>query len=339
MVLNDNRVATQFISSLFDECIPAYRYDGREPAEDWQKRARTRLWELLCLDAMLPCEDDCFAIVDEFDLPSGHVKEFTFQSEPGYVVPGYILLPHGWQGEQLPVCLCLQGHSDGMHNSLAMHPDRSPNPQKGDRDFMVRAVREGYVGVCIEQRYMGRTGSVNNTPGCSVQRQALPTLLLGRTAIGERVWDIMRLIDALEKHVPYADTEQLVCLGNSGGGTATFYAACIEQRIRYAISSCAFCTYKDSIVDIPHCACNYIPGIARDFDMGDLAGLVAPRNLVIVNGNEDAIFPDHGVRKAYAVAESLFAELGGNIALVTGEGGHQFYADPAWKMLHRFAKS
>ena len=33
-----------------------------------------------------------------------------------------------------------------------------------------------------------------------------------------------------------------------------------------------------------HCTCNFIPRIANHFDMGDIAGLIAPRGLVIVNG-------------------------------------------------------
>ena len=38
--------------------------------------------------------------------------------------------------------------------------------------------------------------------------------------------------------------------------------------------------------------CNYVPGILTQFDMGDIAGLIAPRPLVIVNGaKDDGIFP------------------------------------------------
>lgn len=336
MAPENNSVSLNYIKQAFPALTPLLRYTDAEDAGAWQQHAYARLWSLLGLEYMHSCSDDAFCVVEEFDLPAGHVMAFTFQSEPGYTVPGYLLLPHGWQGETLPACLCLQGHSSGMHNSLEMELDRSPNPQEGDRDFMVRAVKEGYVGVCIEQRYMGRCGSHDGAPGCSGGGQAAATLLLGRTAIGERVWDVMRLIDTLEKHVPFADTTDLVCLGNSGGGTTTFYAACIERRIKHAIPSCAFCTYKDSIVDIRHCACNYVPGIAREFDMGDLAGLIAPRDLIIVNGNEDPIFPDSGVREAYAVAKRMYAALGGNLALVTGDGGHRFYADPAWEALHRF---
>lgn len=338
------RAALDFDNRLFDNIVPAYRYDGKETMESWQDRAYKRLYELLGLDKMIKPADDMFKTEPEFEMYGIKVVPFSFQSEEGYFVPGYIALPKDHKGETLPLCLCLQGHSTGMHNSLYMNIDRTPMTEEskdyiddGDRGFCNRAVAEGYAAVCIEQRYMGLTGTYKEKPGCS-GLQSMASLLMGRTAIGCRVWDVCRLLDTIEKNLGYIDTQNTVCMGNSGGGTATFYAACIEKRIKYAMPSCAFCTYKDSIVNIRHCACNYIPNIAYDFDMGDLAGLIAPRDLVIVNGKVDNIFPDFGVHKAYDTAERMFEKFGGNIALVTGDGGHRFYADPAWKQLHKFEK-
>jgi dienelactone hydrolase len=342
--MEDNRIALDFDSNLFEKIKPAFRYDGKESMESWQNRAYKRLWELLGLDRMEKPKDDKFSTEPEFEVYGIKVIAFSFQSEEGYFVPGYITLPKDHKGEKLPLCICLQGHSTGMHNSVYMNYDRTPMTEEskdyvadGDRGFCNRAVKEGYVAVCIEQRYMGLTGTYKEKPGCS-GLQSMASLLMGRSGIGCRVWDVMRTIDALEKNLDYVDTENTVCMGNSGGGTATFYASCIEKRIKYSMPSCAFCTYKDSIVDIRHCACNYIPGIALDFDMGDLAGLIAPRNLVIVNGAVDKIFPEFGVKKAFDVAKTAFDAFGGKIELVTGDGGHRFYADDAWPVLHRLEK-
>lgn len=342
-MLEDNRVAVDHTSALFREIVPRFRYDGSVSREVWQKRMYNKLWDLLGLDNIKRASDSAFEIVKEFHINGVFVKEFRFQSEDGYFVPGYIALPGDWNGETLPACLCLQGHSTGMHNSLAMNPDYTEMTgetldviKEKDRAFMIRAVKEGYVAISLEQRYMGRTGTYKGAPGCS-GLHAMATLMLGRCAIGERVWDTMRLIDELEK-IDYINTDNLVCMGNSGGGTATFYVSCIDKRIKYSMPSCAFCTFQDSIVDIRHCSCNYIPGIAREFDMGDLSGLIAPRNLVVVNGIVDKIFPDFGVRKAYEETEKAFADLGGKCALVTGDAGHRFYADKAWPVLHQFER-
>ena len=125
-------------------------------------------------------------------------------------------------------------------------------------------------------------------------------------------------------------------MGNSGGGTATYYTACLEHRFDGFMPSCAISTYRDSIIDLHHCTCNYIPRISEYFDMGDLAVLIAPKKLVVVCGREDNIFPLEGVREEFAIMQKLYAAFGAedSCALVIGDEGHRFYADKAWPVMH-----
>ncbi|MBQ2923386.1 MAG: hypothetical protein IJE60_09965 [Tyzzerella sp.] len=321
---------------LQNEVAPSMRYDGKEDFKQWQVKAYAKLWELLGLNQMRQCEDDF--LIESEEQKEGYKKIlFSFQSELGYYVPCCALFPDHIQ-EQQKVVICLQGHSTGMHISYGEPKFEGDKDSltNGDRDFALRALKEGYAAICLEQRYMGSCGQMPaGNPSC-FQGTALPPLLLGRTAIGERVWDIMRLIDVIEKHFPMLDKEHILCLGNSGGGTATFYSVCIDKRIKCAIPSCSVCTFKDSIGAMRHCICNYIPGIANYFDMGDLGGLIAPRSLVVVNGRVDEIFPDFGVRESYAIIQEAYKTAGvpEKCRLVTGEGGHRFYADIAWKEIH-----
>ncbi|UKI37696.1 MAG: hypothetical protein L6V93_06205 [Clostridiales bacterium] len=55
----------------------------------------------------------------------------------------------------------------------------------------------------------------------------------------------------------YADINKVICMGNSGGGTATYYIACLEDRVKCAMPSCAVCSYDESIVSMRHCTCNF----------------------------------------------------------------------------------
>jgi dienelactone hydrolase len=165
----------------------------------------------------------------------------------------------------------------------------------------------------------------------------MSALLYGRTTIGERVFDISRAIDMATKNFSFIDEEKIACMGNSGGGTATIYAAALEERIKVAMPSCSLCTYKDSIGAMYHCTCNYIPGIALDFDMGDLCGLIAPRSLVVVSGAKDSIFPRHGVIESVEVARKYYAAAGvsDGIAWIEGPEGHRFYAALSWPTFHK----
>jgi len=147
------------------------------------------------------------------------------------------------------------------------------------------------------------------------------------------VWDTSRLIDVmLENFADIVDETKIVCTGNSGGGTATFYASCMDERIAVSLPSCSVCTYGDSIAAMHHCACNFIPNIALDFDMGDLCGLIAPRPFALMAGIEDKIFPIHGVKATFAICEKMYAAAGApdKCTLLVGDAGHQYYPALAW---------
>lgn len=330
------------IRKLTKDIKPAMAYEKGMNVQVWRQEAKKKLEELLGLP-LGECHGH-FRITGEKVCDGYTQYDFTFQSEPGYYVPCVLLAPDNASGP-LPVAICLQGHSTGMHISLG--EAKYPGDQKtidGGRDFAVRAVKEGFYAITMEQRYMGVCGSSENgAPACSgsVENAAMPSLLLGRTAIGERVWDVMRLIDVIEEELtPYIDSEKIILMGNSGGGTVTFYASCLDERIHLAMPSCAVCTYDDSIIAMNHCPCNYIPGIRRYFNMGDLGVLIAPRPFVLVCGEKDPIFPLEGVKKSFETIKSAYESMGknGNCHLVIGNGGHQFYPDDAWPVAKELLK-
>lgn len=326
----------EYIQSKVKNIIPSMRYDGKEDFSEWQIKARAKLEELLGL----PFEkcDDMFKITSVTDGERYKTVNFEFQSEKGYFVPCNLLIPNNAH-KPLPIAICLQGHSTGKHISIGVAKfENDAKSIAGGRDFAVRAVKEGFCAVVLDQRYMGASGqNENGKPACISQNEAMASLLIGRTAIGERVWDIQRLIDVIENHLTeYADINKIICMGNSGGGTATFYASCMDERIYLSMPSCALCTYDDSIIAMYHCPCNFVPGIRNYFDMGDLGGLIAPRRFVNVNGKDDGIFPIDGAKKTFELIKSVYEKTGKEYLCrwVIGNGGHQFYPDDAWPVVH-----
>ena len=329
-----NTLPLQLHMSLAREVSPSLRWDGVTPIESHRKACTEKLRELLGIDSFTPCEP-IFEIIGE-DVIGGHRHiHFTLQTEEGYYTHCDLLLPQT-QSAKLPLCVCLQGHSKGSHVSLGItkYPGDEQLNSDDDQGFCIRAVAEGFAALAIEQRGFGVCGGTPQGPAC--ERPAMTALVLGRTLIGSRVWDVMRVLDAMETHFGDLVTmEGSILIGHSGGGTATYYTACLEHRFDGYIPSCAVCTYRDSIIDIHHCTCNYVPRIARYFDMGDLAVMIAPKKLVVVCGEQDDIFPLFGVKEVYQVIESLYKAAGEpeNCALVVGKGGHRFYADDAWPIM------
>ncbi len=319
---------------------PSLRFNEGDDYEEWKIKARTKLSELMGMDKYKKANLD-FKITNEIDM--GDYKEiyFTYQSEKGYYPIGCFVIPNHLTSP-LPLVICLQGHSKGMHISLgkAKYEGDEMQIKNGDRDFAVRVIKEGYIALCIEQRGFGECGGNEKGTQCHIPTMA--NLLVGRTTIGERVWDVMRAIDVAEQHfAEYIDPNKIICMGNSGGGTTTYYATCMDDRIKYAMPSCSICSYDDSIASISHCTCNFIPHIREYFDMGDLGGLIAPKYMVIVSGKDDDIFPIDASCKTYETIKRFYTMLGKekNITHIIGNGGHRFYADDAWKAMNKYIKS
>ena len=200
--------------------------------------------------------------------------------------------------------VCLQGHTTGMHNSIAVKQGNEKQPIKvqGDRDFAIGCLRRGVGALCLEQRSFGerseRHQKLVSPHGC--HDAAMRSFHLGNTLIVERVYDVDRAIDYLYTRND-VNRKQIGVMGNSGGGTISIYAAALLRRICLAVPSCSFCTFIDSILSIYHCADNYVPGLYRYADMADVMGLFAPKPVIIVAGLKDNIFPISGNRPTFEV--------------------------------------
>ena len=255
---------------------------------------------------------------------------FVFESEPDYFVPCHLLIPKNGQ-KPFPVVICLQGHNSGMHLSLdRMVYDGDEKYVGGVRMYGLQAIKEGYAALVMEQRGFGCCNATDK-PDTNCHIMSMQAIMLGRTLMGERVHDVMRTIDVLSAF-PEVDINRVGCMGNSGGGTTTYYAACMDERIKIAMPSCSIGTFLSSIFTIYHCVCNFIPHILEWFEMSDLSVLIAPRKLILVNGRGDEIFPIEGAKHCFSDIETIYkaAGCGDNCRLVIGEEGHRFYPVEGW---------
>jgi dienelactone hydrolase len=316
-------------------------FDPQQEFYPWRQAIAEKLRELL---GVLP-EKVPLDLSIEYEGGDDLFREirFVFNTERYAEVPAFLLLPKRGK-PPFPVVICLQGHTTGMHISLGRPKYEGDEAliREGDRDFALQVVREGYAALVMEQRCFGerkdRRPQEIATFGHTCHHAAMSALLVGRTMIGERTWDVSRAIDALHLFSEI-DTERIGCMGNSGGGTITYFSACLDGRISIAMPSCYVCTFRDSIGRIDHCADNYIPGILRYFEMADLGGLIAPRPLIVVAGRDDPIFPINGVEEAFEVIRQIYHAAGApdQCRLIIGEGGHRFYAAQSWPLFRALA--
>ena len=316
-------------------------YRGQADFEGWKETLRQKFLELTGLVEIEKNACPMQVCIEwEKDEGSYRLIRFTFESEKGEIVPCYLLVPKTGK-EKYPVAITLQGHTTGFHNSIGeikYEGDRVDYPNDA---YALQAVENGYIALAIEQRGMGerKARRQDREPSVNCRHASMVALLLGRTLLGERIWDVHKAIDALETF-PECDLDKIFITGHSGGGTMSFYAACYDSRIKFSVPSCSFSPYKTSILDIAHCNCNYLPSAYRYFEMQDLSALLAPRGLIVVAGEKDEIFPVGGVKQGFERARAIYerCQCEENCRLVVTPKAHYWCKDVVWEHINEKVK-
>ena len=326
--------------TLRDNLKQKYAFNPNEDFEMQKNRAKEKLIELLGMEDIIQnkADDDKFKIEEVVQCDGYTRTRFTFQSEVDSIVPCYILIPDG-DKEKYPLAITLQGHSTGFHNSIGIAKSKDDEEYIARGNIAVQAVKEGYVALAIEQRCMGERITSRHTWSHTCEYPTLNAMMMGRTTIGERIFDISCAIDEM-KRFDKVDTSKILITGGSGGGTMAFYTACLEDRISFAIPCYAFCSFKTSIMDIYHCSCNYIPSLYKYFEMHDVAVALAPKKVTFITGKEDPIFPIHGVRDSYSVVEKIYQSAGApnDCRLVITPKGHYWCKEMVWDAIREGVK-
>jgi len=333
--------ASEHYAALYRNLRPrlAWRDGGDFPA--WRERLHAALVEALGLPAMAQDLADHRPRAERLDGETcdGFVRErWQLWVEPTVPLPFYLLKPADAGGRPLPLVLTPHGHNHPhIYAGISHSDDERRSMQEGQRDIAVQAVRQGYLAIAPTTRAFGATRTEKDLAEnklSSCRTALMHGLLLGRTAIGERVWDMQRLLDWALAALP-VDRQRVAITGNSGGGTVSLFAAAVEPRFTVAVPSCYFCTFAGSIGSIHHCDCNYVPGIMRLGEMGDIAGLCAPRPFRAIAGVQDDIFPIAEARKSFSHLQRIYAAAGAPEAcsLFEGEGGHRYYSAGAWPFI------
>lgn len=318
------------------------RYDASE-WQTWQKELRAELKKLLGITVI---EEKIGRFVPEARFISTEDAGFAMRerweiwTEPDVVIPIVVLRPKGLEGK-VPLMITPHGHGKNTESYAGVYHNEKEREsgEVGERNVAVQAAQHGFIAIAPTARGFGKTRSPkdieeDNTSSC--RELMLRDALVGRTPVGDRVWDIMKIIDWALANLP-VDEGNIIVSGNSGGGTATAYAGAIDTRIAMSLPASAFCDYEPSIGLRRHCECNYIPHIMEYCDMGEIGGLTAPRGFCVIHGVQDPIFPIAGTRHAFSVTKKVYEAAGvpENCELYEGPEGHRYYKAGAWDFIER----
>ena len=308
--------------------------------KSWQKVARARVLE--CLDYSPPAVAAAPEIIRRTDRGEYIEEYLTFQTTPDLRVPAYLLIP---KKATLPApgVVVLHCHGGayvwGKEKVVAVeneHPSLSDFKKQLYEGTSIanELVQRGYVVITIDMVYWGErrmlldddpasyrepeqmtaadVAAFNRRSSQSEPLVARTMMTAGITWAGVALWDDLRTLDFLASR-PEVDRQRLGCVGLSVGGYRSFLLAALEPRIKAAVDVGWMTSYGSTIrrhVVNTVGFTFHIPGLYRYLDLPDLASLIAPRSVLVINGSKDTLFPPDGVDKAHRKIEACFRKAG-----------------------------
>ena len=319
----------------------AFRSKDLAEARIWQEETRQALARTIGIyAARTPIR---FEKIEEVDKGWYLREKFLLRTGEHSLMPVYILLPKNTSTPP-PVVLAFHGHGYGVKDIVGLWEDgrERQTPDGYHKDFAIALCREGFAVAAPEIACFGERQSdfsylkIGQEAPTSCTHAAMLAFYLGMTVVGMRLSDARCLIEYLTTRKDL-DSGRLGVMGISGGGMLAFFLTCLDARIRAAVISGYYSTFRDSIFAMSHCACNYIPGLGQFGEMYDLVGLIAPRPMMVEAGTYDMIFPISAVRKSVRRAREVYEALGArqNIETDYFEGRHQISGRKAYEFLKK----
>jgi dienelactone hydrolase len=276
--------------------------------------------------------------------------KFSYDSEKNQRVPGFILRQPGKSRRAAVIVL----HGTG-------------GSKEGELSLLKQLAARGFAGMAIDGRFHGERG---NSAAYNAAIARSFEIQRGHPLYWDTVWDVMRLVDYLQTRDDI-DPKRIGLMGISKGGIETYFAAAADPRIAAAVPCIGVQSFQWALehdawrprvgtvrkgfdaaaasdgVSTPDAGfvrkfyARIVPGIESEFDGPIMLKLIAPRPLLIINGEKDGLTPLGGLklcadsaRAAYEAAKvpEKFQQI------IEANAGHTVTAESRAAAVDWFAK-
>ena len=275
-----------------------------------------------------------------------HYREkIIYNTEAWSSQTAFVLIPKNWVTvRNLPAVLAAHGHNEMGKNAL-VGLDLDENEWSDCHNaFALKFVKAGFVVIAPDWRGFGERSSpedwvvMPHRDPCDANYEAEG--YRGFHLLNLDVMDGMRTIDYLISR-PEVDADRIGCAGLSFGGTMTTYLAAFDERIKVACISGYLSTLAEAMNEHDcgnFCGSQYMPGLYTIGDIPDVAGLIAPRPLIIEMGEKDVGFIISDQLKAYDHLSAIYNAAGASENLQKDHfpGAHEFNGKDSIEFFSKF---
>jgi dienelactone hydrolase len=287
--------------------------------EDWHRQkgpARQQLFEMLGLDPMPPKTDLKATVTGKLDHPEFTVENLHYQSRPGLYVTANLYVPKNLSAPA-PAILYVCGHANVKINGV------SYGSKAHYQHWGAWLARNGYVCLIIDTVQLAEIEGIHH----GTYREGFWWWnSRGYSSAAAEAWNCIRALDYLQSR-PEVDGERLGVTGRSGGGAYSWWIAALDERIKAACPTAGIVDLQSYVADgcvEGHCDCMFMVNTYR-WDYAEVAALVAPRPLLIVNSDKDTIFPLDGLVRLHERVRGIYdlENAPEKLGLVLCEGPHK----------------
>jgi cephalosporin-C deacetylase-like acetyl esterase len=238
------------------------------------------------------------------------IRGIQIRTEPGIVVPARLCNPVNLTTRSPLILMIGTGEEAG---TLAPNDPAVPHLKAGRRVLVA------------DLRGLGETGPAAS-PGASAAfgddvKDAFLALHLGRPLLGQRVGDLVAILDALGDRLP-REGVHVVAFGQTG--PIALHAAALDRRITQVTVEGAPASWDDvarrPVIRYP--LAEIVPNALTVYDLPDLAAAIAPRPLTIraAVDPESRLLASDRLETLYAAARAAYRNLNAADALVIQPG-------------------
>lgn len=297
---------------------------GNSPVTDfdaWRREARRKVFDCMLMPPPPPANGYETRTLCEEQRDGYRARKIEIRLSRYYTVPAYVLIPDG-KGPHPAVNVL---HDHGAH--LYIGKEKVVRPLACEDSTVIRDANEwlegyggqffgdylaqhGFVVFAADAPMWGERGQQEGPRRDRYDMIAGNMMMYGIDLSAWMTYDDLAGTEYLAR-MPEVDSTRIGCTGWSMGGYRAWMLAALSDRIKAGAAVCWMVTtdeqmsFKYSRTENGGFA-NCLPGLRRWMDHPHVASMACPKAMLFINGRQDKLFPEAGVKKAFQTMHAVW---------------------------------